>query len=241
MSEFMLWLVTTDRGLSDKWYRLFYRERFNIQLRNDLPALGAVPRDTWGLALIEVCPGGLDLPKEIQTFLSGSKNISAILFSKPGMTSNPEISAFLDSGADDFITSDIDERVLLSKAKAHIRRLLPNLNLARTVVTSVDGNVEAEKKKRIIRLGPADGKNKTLDSLTPKEFEILFALLGSEGHVISREFLMENIWGEKSGHINVETIDKHIETLRHKLGPYGKNIKTVYGTGYVYKSPLKEP
>jgi len=52
---------------------------------------------------------------------------------------------------------------------------------------------------------------------------------------------MEDIWRERSGHVNLETIDKHVETLRHKLGAYGKNIRTVYGTGYTYKNRLKEP
>ena len=45
---------------------------------------------------------------------------------------------------------------------------------------------------------------------------------------------MEEIWKEKSGQFNCETIDKHMETLRRKLGPYGKNIRTVYGTGYIF-------
>ena len=46
---------------------------------------------------------------------------------------------------------------------------------------------------------------------------------------------MEEIWREKSGKTNVETIDKHVESLRHKLGACGRNIKTIYGTGYVYR------
>ena len=47
---------------------------------------------------------------------------------------------------------------------------------------------------------------------------------------------MEEIWKERSGQVNCETIDKHVETLRHKLGPYGKYVKTVYGSGYMYKA-----
>ncbi|HNW45622.1 MAG TPA: helix-turn-helix domain-containing protein [Elusimicrobiales bacterium] len=77
---------------------------------------------------------------------------------------------------------------------------------------------------------------KTLENLTPKEFEIFYRLLGSEEAVVSRESLMEEIWQEKSGKVNSETIDKHVETLRHKLGTYGRNIRTVYGTGYTYKA-----
>lgn len=240
MIEFALWLVTNDRDIADKWSRLFSRERFNIKPLSDLTAVAGISKETWGLALVEIGAGGLCAPRDIKAVLSGRKNISIIVFSRPGKTSNSEIAFFLEYGADDYITSDIDDRVLLSKVKAHIRRLLPSLNLARTVVTSADGLIEVEKAKRTIRLGPAGGKNKTLDGLTPKEFEILFMLLGSEGHVVSRKSMMEDIWLDKSGHVNTETIDKHVETLRHKLGAFGKNIKTVYGTGYTYKSRPKE-
>lgn len=251
MIKFALWLVTPDTDLMDKWYRLFSRERLNVVTCASAAAgpgssQAASPRanfssDTWGLAFMEICPGGLSSVQDLKTFLQGRRNISVIVFSKPGKTSNTEISAYLECGADDFITSDIDERVLLSKTKAHIRRLLPSLNLARTVVSSADGDIEMEKTKRTVRLGPAGGKNKVLDALTPKELEILFMLLSNEGQVVSRKSLMEEIWIEKSGHVNVETIDKHVEVLRRKLGTYGKNIRTVYGTGYRYKSQSKEP
>ena len=236
MIKFALWLITPDRDITDNWYRLFSRERFNVKPLPNLSAVGAIPQDTWGLAFMEICAGGLTSPDDLKTFLNGRKNISVIVLSKPGKTSNLEISAFLECGADDFITSDIDENVLLSKTKAHIRRLLPSLNMARTVVTSADGNIEIEKVNRTVKLGLASGKDKTLDGLTPKEFEIFFMLLSNEEHVVSRKSLMEDIWQERSGHVNFETIDKHVETLRRKLGSYGGNIKTVYGTGYTYKS-----
>ncbi len=256
MIEFALCIITPDRDIADKWYRLFSRERLNVinctgspsrhmghklsTLPPDLSAINSIPPDTWGLAFVEICAKGLNSPESLKTYLNGRRNISVIVFSKPGKTSNSDISAFLESGADDFITSDMDEKVLLSKTKAHIRRLLPNLNLARMVITSADGDIEIDRVKRTIKLGLATGKNKILDGLTPKEFLIFFMLLSEEERVVSRKFLIEDIWQEKSGYVNVETIDKHVETLRRKLGTYGKNIRTVYGAGYTYKSRLKE-
>jgi DNA-binding response OmpR family regulator len=241
MIKFALWLITPDRDIAGKWSRLLSRERFNVKLLPDLAHISHIPQETWGLALAEICPGGLTSPQDLKPLLNGRKNVSIIVFSKPDKTSNSDISAYLENGADDFIHSDIDERVLLSKIKAHIRRILPNLNMARTVATSSDGEIEIERVKRTVRLGIASGKDKTLDGLTPKEFEIFFILLSNEDHVVSRKYLMEDVWREKSGDINCETIDKHVETLRRKLGGYGKRIKTVYGTGYIYKSLSKEP
>ena len=236
MVKFYLWLITLDREITDKWYRLFSRERLAVESFPDLSAICQVPQGAWGLAFVEISAQGLAAPEDLKAFLAGRKNVSVIVFSKPGKTTDSQISAFLESGADDFILSDLDEKVLFSKTKAHIRRLLPNLNLARTAVTSQNGDIEIDRIKRTARLRPGSGKDKILTDLTPKEFEIFFALLCGEGQVISRKSLMEEIWREKSGGINVETIDKHVESLRHKLGPCGKNIRTVYGTGYTYRN-----
>jgi len=238
MITFALWLITPDRELADKWYRLYSRERLNVRTLRDLSLFGRAHDETWGLAFVEIGQEGLCEPRDLKTFLNGAKNISVIVFGRPGKITNTQISGFLENGADDFITTDIDGNVLLSKTKAHIRRLLPNLNLARTVVTSGDGDLEIDKFKRTIRLGLNSGKEKNLDDLPPKEFEILAMLLGSENYVVSRKSLMEEIWQEKSGHVNFETIDKHVEVLRRRLGTYGKNIRTVYGTGYIYKSEV---
>ena len=105
---------------------------------------------------------------------------------------------------------------------------------ARTLVTSRNGDIEIDRTRRVIRIGIKTKKPNSIESLTPKEFDIFSILLSNEEQVVSRNFLMEEIWKEKSGQFNCETIDKHVETLRHKLGSYGKNIRTVYGTGYLF-------
>ncbi|MEK7722288.1 MAG: winged helix-turn-helix domain-containing protein [Elusimicrobiota bacterium] len=235
MITFCLWLITPDREISDKWYRLFSRECLAVKSFGNLSAVGQVPQGVWGLAFVEISAAGLATPEDLKSFLCGRKNISVIVFSKPDKTNNSQISAFLESGADDFIMSDIDEKVLFSKTKAHIRRLLPSLNLARTVAASRNGDIEIDRIKMTVRLGTGSGKDKTLTNLTPKEFDIFFSLLCNEGQIVSRKSLMEEIWREKSGQVNVETIDKHVESLRHKLGRCGRNIKTVYGAGYTYR------
>ncbi len=235
MIKFTLWLVTQDGETSDKWYSVFSRARFSVTPLPNLEAINSISKDAWGLAFVEICANGLASPGDLKTLLNGRNNIAVIVFSRPGKVSNSEISGFLENGADDFITSDIDEEVLLSKTKAHMRRLLPSLNMARTLIKSADGHIETDRAAKTVKLRLPSGKNKILDDLTPKEFEIFFMLLGNENHVVSRKSLMETIWQEKSGHVNFETIDKHVESLRHKLGSYGENIKTVYGTGYTYK------
>ncbi|MBI4801961.1 MAG: winged helix-turn-helix domain-containing protein [Elusimicrobia bacterium] len=235
MIKFVLWLITPEREIMDKWYRLFSRERLDVKPLPCLSAVGGIPQDTWGLAFIEICAEGLASPEDLKNFLSGRKNVSVIVFSRPGKISNSEISGFLENGADDFITIDIDDGVLFSKTKAHIRRLLPSLNAARTIIISRNGNVEIDRVKRTVKTGFKSRKEKIIENLTPKEFDIFSLLLCKEGEIVGRSFLMEELWKEKSGGVNCETIDKHVETLRRKLGVYGKNIRTVYGAGYRYE------
>jgi len=99
---------------------------------------------------------------------------------------------------------------------------------------SKDGDLEVDRVRRVIRTGLGK-KPSSLGNITPKELDILATLVCNEEHVVTRSFLMDEIWKEKSGQVNCETIDKHVETLRNKLGAYGKNIKTVYGSGYMYR------
>lgn len=235
MIQFSLWIITPDTDLAGRWYRLFSREAFQTLIHSSLSGF-TPPPDTWGIVFAEAGPPGLASPEELSGFLKGQKSLSVIVFGRREKVSNKQISGFLESGADDFITSDIDEKVLLSKTRAHIRRLLPSLNAARTVLTSRGGDVELDKLKRTLKTGIGSKNERTTEALTPKEFDIFSLLLTHEEEVVSRAYLMEAVWKDKSGHVNCETIDKHVETLRRKLGPYGGKIRTVYGAGYTYKA-----
>jgi two-component system alkaline phosphatase synthesis response regulator PhoP len=69
--------------------------------------------------------------------------------------------------------------------------------------------------------------------LTAKESELLRALMETRGEVLSREFLLEQIWGYgKASEVDSRTIDVHIQRLRHKLGSEGGHILTVKNVGY---------
>ncbi|HAF95247.1 MAG: hypothetical protein A2X34_03815 [Elusimicrobia bacterium GWC2_51_8] len=234
MIDFVLWIVISDKKLADGWYRAFSREYLKVQCLGTIADLARTAVEMKGLALVEI--GLPDLPDAdaLKTFVAGHSNLSVIAMAGTTKVNNAMITAALEAGADDFVLGNIDERVLLSKIKAHLRRILPNLACARTLVTSRNGDIEIDRTRRVIRTGLKNKKPNSIESLTPKEFDIFSILLSNEEQVVSRNFLMEEIWKEKSGQFNCETIDKHVETLRRKLGPYGKHIRTVYGTGYIF-------
>jgi len=234
MLDFMLWIVISDKKVADGWYHVFSRECFKVQPLGTMADLARSAAAGKGLALVELGLPDIPTVEALKSFIASHSNLSVIAITSTTKVTNPMIAAALEAGADDFILTNIDERVLLSKIKAHVRRILPNLVCARTIVTSRNGDIEIDRSRRVIRTGLKNKKPSAIENLTPKEFDIFSILLSNEEQVVSRNFLMEEIWKEKSGQFNCETIDKHMETLRRKLGPYGKNIRTVYGTGYIF-------
>ena len=70
-------------------------------------------------------------------------------------------------------------------------------------------------------------------ALTPKEFDLLRALVEARGRVLSREFLLDRVWGySHASEIESRTVDVHVRRLRVKLGPEGRRILTVKSVGY---------
>lgn len=130
----------------------------------------------------------------------------------------------LDSGADDYMTKPFGIMELISRVKALLRRIQ---SLAEaSLLTS--GCIEVDTEKRTVTV------DKEPCELTFKEFELLRMLLFNQGIVLSREKIMEQIWGfDYEG--ESRTVDMHIKTLRQKLGKGGSAIKTVRNVGYVLK------
>lgn len=195
---------------------------------------GEKRHDRTELVLIEIGVPGCGNPEDLKSILQERRPVSTLVFGDPQKVTNGQIAAFLEAGADDFVYKNLDERVLVAKLKAHTRRLLPVITEAAAKCVSTCGDVEIDSCRRTVRLGYARGKRTELSNLTQKEFEILTVLVGNEKHVVTRAAMLEKLWGEGAADVYSECIDKHVESLRRKLGSYGKRIKTVYGSGYMF-------
>lgn len=126
----------------------------------------------------------------------------------------------LDDGADDYIRKPFSIMELLSRVRALLRRSQDEepdqLMIGRIFLNNEQHTVVA------------DGHNITL---TLKEYDLLRYLMLNEKIVLSRESIMNNVWGmDFEG--ESRTVDMHIKTLRQKLGDSGKQIHTVRGVGY---------
>ncbi|MGE4233927.1 MAG: response regulator transcription factor [Bacteriovoracia bacterium] len=75
--------------------------------------------------------------------------------------------------------------------------------------------------------------------LTPNEFKLLYFMATHESHVLTRNQLLQAIWGSNA-EIFDRTIDAHVASLRRKLGPYGSSIETVHGVGYTFTFPTTQ-
>ena len=127
----------------------------------------------------------------------------------------------LDLGADDYVTKPFGMMELVSRIKAVLRRA-SSYSKDDTVRF---GRLEISEKKRSVL---ADGEQIVL---TNKEFELLNLLVRSSGIVMTRDQLLDAIWGHDfSG--ESRTLDVHIATLRQKLRNAGEMIETIRGVGY---------
>lgn len=127
----------------------------------------------------------------------------------------------LDLGADDYIAKPFGVMELLSRIKALLRRT----KAKDTSLVLKSGKVKLDKNKHIASV---DDKEVIL---SPKEFDLLEYMLANKGIAISRDMILNAVWGyDFIG--NSRTVDVHMQTLRQKLGKGGNIIQTVRGLGY---------
>ena len=127
----------------------------------------------------------------------------------------------LDDGADDYISKPFGMMELVARVRAVLRRVDTTPRETEYRV----GPLYVNPSRHLVRV---DGKDVTL---TLKEFELLCILLENEDIVLTRDTLLNRVWGyEFNG--ESRTVDVHVRTLRQKLGAAGNCIETVRGIGY---------
>lgn len=128
----------------------------------------------------------------------------------------------LDSGADDYMTKPFGVMELISRVKALLRRM-PEPQSEHFLEYN---GILMDVSKRSVKV------TGTSCELTYKEFELLKLFLSNVGIVISRDRILDKVWGtDYEG--ESRTIDMHVKNLRQKLGEEGKSIKTIRNVGYV--------
>tara|TARA_B100000780_G_scaffold47188_1_gene29319 strand:+ start:2110 stop:2799 length:690 start_codon:yes stop_codon:yes gene_type:complete len=150
-------------------------------------------------------------------------NSTVIMFLTARGEDYSHVAAF-EAGADDYVTKPIRPKILMSKVKSLLRRLVNNDSNEKSIII---GKLSIDRESYSVT---NSGK---LFFLPRKEFELLYLLASNPEKVIRREKIMEKVWG-LDAIVGDRTIDVHIRKLREKLGD--ECFKTIKGVGYKFVS-----
>ena len=181
-------------------------------------ALGQAQPDLVLLDIMLPEEDGLSILQKLRA-AAGTKKLPVIMLTAKNTEYDRVVG--LDSGADDFISKPFGMMELVARVRAVLRR-------TENKDTNNDyqlGELFVSPKRHVVKV---DGEEV---ALTNKEFELLCLLLEHQGMAMTRDAIMDGVWGQEFSREN-RTLDVHVRTLRTKLGPAGHYIETVRGVGY---------
>ena len=197
-------------------------------------ALKSVMEDPPGLVLLD-----LNLPfidgLEVCRLLRGRAATAAVpIIMVTARTSESDRVSGLEQGADDYVTKPFSLRELVARVQAVLRR--PHRSLAQEAPSAYKaGGIFIDFDAISVTVSGA------LVKLTRREFELLRFLIENRNRVLSRDRLLERVWG-LDRQVETRSVDVHVGRLRGKLGPAGRQIETIIGMGYRFvETPESAP
>lgn len=230
MAEKIL-IVDDEKPIVDSIKYTLYKEGYDVVVSYDgEDALEKVRKENPDLIILDIM-----LPKlsglEVCRIIRRTSNVPIIMLTARGEDMDRVVG--LELGADDYVSKPFSMRELVARIKAVLRRAKMSVSTeAKTKEKLEFGDVVIDVKGRIVlkRGIPVD--------LSPKEFDLLVTLAENEGRVMSREYLLNHIWGDDF-YGDDRTVDVHIRWLREKLEDDPSNpehIQTVRGIGYILRT-----
>ena len=188
---------------------------------NAVEAFDLLHADGADIIISDIMMPGIDGFEFVADVRSVNKHIPILL-----MTALDDMSAKrkgFGAGIDDYMVKPIDVDELLLRIEALLRRARIEAEKRLTVGSTV---LDAEERSVYVA-----GQE---IALTVREFDLLYKLAQNEHIVLSRDKLLETVWGYRYCG-DARTVDTHIKSLREHIGPYRKLIQTVWGVGYKFE------
>ncbi len=185
-----------------------------------------------GAQLLVLVPSGSDGKGVLSAIRAdGGLKLLPILCVDPRGSSRDAV-AWLDAGADDFVNRPFDPAIFQARVRTLLRRRVWSGEIVEEGPTLLSRG--ALSLKLVARQAFLDGKPLPLTRL---EFDLLAHLLKAPvGKPATRQDLLSGVWNYPQD-VETRTLDKHVETLRRKLGAFGGLIETVHGVGYRLAEP----
>lgn len=203
-----------------------------VAIRDGALAEEAVRKERPDLIILDLMlPGrdGIDICKALK---NDTKTAAIPIIMATAKSQESDKIVGLELGADDYVTKPFSPRELIARIRAVLRRVKERHDDAEVLKA---GDITIDRAQISVTV-----KGKPVE-LTAKEFELLKALLQAKGRVLSRDHLLDAIWGlDQSLEIQTRTVDVHIRTLRKKLKSASKHIITVKNYGYRFDEDEKD-
>ncbi|MFN8155979.1 MAG: response regulator transcription factor [Candidatus Nanopelagicales bacterium] len=208
-----------DPGISEPLVRALGREGYDVTHVTDGPsALTAALSGRADLLVLDLGLPGMDGLEVCRTLRGHGSTLPVLVLT--ARTDEPDLVVGLDAGADDYVGKPFRVSELMARVRAQLRRASgPEHELLHA------GGITVDTSSRRVDV---DGSEV---ALTPKEYDLLVALMRRAGVVIPRDELMRDVW-QTEWFGATKTLDMHISTLRRKLGDSGSCIATVRGVGF---------
>ncbi len=232
--EASLWTVTARAPEAARWKQLLKLAGAKRSSRLDsISALSqAGGEKAEGIALVDAALLTGEAAERVRSLREHCPGVQLIVVCEENALKGPDLADALAAGALDYLRSASADDALVDKLRLHIKRLYPR-SLEAEATHFRDLRVDWRCRAVEVKAGKSW---KEVDALTPKEFDLLRALIDFRNRRVSREDLLRLVWGERSGKVNPESVDKQVGSLRRKLKEAGKRIQTVRGFGYAFKA-----
>lgn len=211
---------------------LLERQEYSVFLVSEpAKALSRLEKDPAHLVVVNGLPSKdavLELVRTLRAHLALRSVPILVVDPKAGPL---EVVGLLDAGSDDCLVKPFNGQIFLARVRTLLRRQIWNGAAQEDPVTVLRaGELTLKLVERTAALAGAELV------LTRLEFDLLSYLVRNQDKALRRSEILEAVWKYPQG-VETRTLDKHVETLRRKLGPVGDMIRTVHGVGYRFLDP----